>query len=182
MIAKVLVTALFVRIASAGFGSLSCGTWDSNTHCYLKGVDSTAAYAGETYPAILGIGHYLPSQAGFHVCDKNNRVYKQIYLNKDLNLVLKDAGADTTIANLANDASCFKVANVPTLGVTDADCWTDHGAVGDEDVGGVMDDATSLDACKTSCMLLTTCVAIHYNPDDDVCYIRAGLGDIHKRQ
>jgi hypothetical protein len=181
MIAKVLVTALFVRVvdgSGSSFGSLSCGTWDSNTHCYLKGVDSEADYADETYPAILAIGHYSASKADYHVCDKKNRVYKQIYLNKDLNLVLKDEGAATTIANLvvpdSKDESCFKVANVPTF-VTDADCWTDHGVVGDEDVGGTMDDATSLVACKESCMLLTTCVAIHWNPDG-VCYTRATLG------
>jgi len=173
MIAKVLVTALFVRIASAGFGFLSCGTWDSNTHCYLKGVDTTADYGSNTYPAILSIGNYYASEADYHVCDKNNRVYKQIYLNADLGYDEDDA--TTTVANLANDASCFKVANVPTSAPHSTDCWTDHDVVGDEDVGGVMDDATSLFACKESCMLLTTCVGIHWNPDG-VCYTRATLG------
>jgi len=169
MIVRVLFT---VQVVNA-WNSIDCNVFDANKHCYLTGVDSTTGVGSQ--PSILSLGYYAASAVGYHVCDENNKVYKQVYLATSKIAQDTDTAKDISHSDFNTDTNCFKVANVPTY-VTNADCWTDHGAVGDEDVGGVMDNATSLDACKTSCMLQTTCVAIHYNSDADVCYIRATLG------
>jgi hypothetical protein len=172
MIVRVLFT---VQVVNATFGWIDCKDFDANRHCYLTGVDSTQGVG--TKPAILSEGYYDAEDVGYHVCDENNKVYKQVYLAQNHVLQDTDTAKDISHSDFNTDTNCFKVANVPTL-LTNADCWTDHGEVGDENTGGVMNAvATSLVACKEACMLLTSCVAIHYNPDDEVCYTRAGLGD-----
>jgi len=173
MIVRVLFT---VQVVNAGFGWIDCTDFDANRHCYLTGVDSTSGVGAK--PAILAMSDfYTASDVSYHVCDENNKVYKQVYLDSQHVLSGTDTAKDISHSDFNTDTNCFKVANVPTNAPYSTDCWTDHGVVGDEDVGGVLNAvATSLVACKESCMLLTTCVAIHYNPDDEVCYIRATLG------
>jgi hypothetical protein len=165
---------------------MDCVDFDANTHCYLTGASSTLECGSR--PCILSspqasyphsgtgagaLGYYEASAVGYHVCDENQKVYKQVYMNQLR--VQRDTDTDKDLFDFEEDRECFVVVNVPQL-LTAADCWEDKGVVGSEAIGGVLTGDKSLDTCKETCMLDTTCVAIHYNYHSEKCYRRATLG------